>query len=318
MEDRIKSIFEDISEHDMDMLFLEEFASSDDFLTLFTSRINISDYEVVSVQSSKREIDLGESDMTVIIQKGNKRIGLLIEDKIDAIAMPNQYERYNLRGQRGIENEEYDEFYVFIVAPEKYLSSNSEASKYPNKVKYEEVLDYFARNNDKRSQFKTDQIKFAIEKQKKPYEPIEDPRVTDFWKKYYQFQKDKYPDLYLLYNNEPKGTKASWPRFNTVNKDLYIYHKTGFGYVDLTFDGYGDRLNEIEELLSRINANYLADGYTINRTGKAAVIRLEVPVIDVHVDLEKQMDYVEKSFLCVKRLTELVKLMNLDHFSNND
>lgn len=311
MEEKIKSIFEDVSEHDMDMLFLEEFASSDEFLTLFTSRINISDYEVVSVQSSKREIDLGESDMTVIIQKDNKRIGLLIEDKIDAIAMPDQYERYNLRGQRGIENNEYDEFYVFLVAPEKYLSSNSEAAKYPNKVKYEEILDYFSKLDDRRSQFKHDQIKFAIEKQKKQYEPIEDPRVTQFWKEYYQYQQKNHRSLLLLYDNKKKGTKSGWPRFNTYIEKLYIIHKSNFGCIDLTFDGCGNKMLEIEDMIASILPNYYDEGYTIQRIGKAASIRLNVPIVDFHKPFDEQIDAVKKCFDIIEKMNSFVKELNV-------
>ena len=40
----------------------------------------------------------GESDITVIVESPDKRIGLLIEDKIDAIDMPEQPERYKIRG----------------------------------------------------------------------------------------------------------------------------------------------------------------------------------------------------------------------------
>ena len=37
--------------------------------------------------------------------------------------------RYILRGQKGIEQGDFTKFYVFIVAPQKYLSKNSEANK---------------------------------------------------------------------------------------------------------------------------------------------------------------------------------------------
>lgn len=76
----------------------------------------------------------GESDITMIVEKNNHKTGLLIEDKIDAIAMPNQRERYNIRGQRGIDNKLYDEFYVFMIAPLDYLKNNSEAHLYENQI----------------------------------------------------------------------------------------------------------------------------------------------------------------------------------------
>ena len=46
----------------------------------------------------------GESDITVILSNEINKIALLIEDKIDAHAMPMQPERYIKRGKKGIEN----------------------------------------------------------------------------------------------------------------------------------------------------------------------------------------------------------------------
>lgn len=47
------------------------------------------DYIVSEVYLSKADKD-GESDITVIIESSGIKYGLLIEDKIDAIAMPEQ------------------------------------------------------------------------------------------------------------------------------------------------------------------------------------------------------------------------------------
>ena len=121
--------FSDVSEHDMDMLFLEEFVCSEEFTRIFTDMVGVSDPKVLSVHSSKTDVSLGESDMTVVVQSNNERIGLLIEDKIAAIAMPEQSARYSLRGRKGIERGDYDRFFVFIIAPQKYLSQNAEAQK---------------------------------------------------------------------------------------------------------------------------------------------------------------------------------------------
>ena len=74
MNNTIKCFFKDITERDMDMLFMEEFASSDSFLKIFTDKVGIAKSKVISIHSSKTDIMLGESDMTVIIKAGNERI----------------------------------------------------------------------------------------------------------------------------------------------------------------------------------------------------------------------------------------------------
>ena len=304
---RLESKFADVSEHDMDMLFLEEFASSQEFLKIFTEKTGIDDSKVVSVEASKTDPVLGESDMTVIVEKEGKKIGLLIEDKIDAIAMPDQCSRYMLRGEKGIKNGEYDEFHVFIIAPEKYLLENKEASLYPNQVSYEMIYDYFRSQSSARSSFKLQQIEQAIKKQKTGYQAIEDSKVTDFWRKYSEFQKKNYPGLYLLYDNGIKGSKATWPRFNTVLSKLYMYHKTEFGFVDLTFDGCGEKIVEIEKIMANAIGNYLDYGYTVRKTQKSAAVRLNVPVLDLHKSFEEQIESVTECFDSIQRMSDLVK-----------
>lgn len=55
--------------------------------------------------------------------------------------MPNRRERYNIRGQKVIDDKLYDEFYVFMIAPLDYLKTNSEAQLYENQISYEELKD---------------------------------------------------------------------------------------------------------------------------------------------------------------------------------
>ena len=57
--------FLDVLERDMDMLFLEELVSSNEFLDLFLSQIGIEEATIVSAEHSKKDNELGESDMTV-------------------------------------------------------------------------------------------------------------------------------------------------------------------------------------------------------------------------------------------------------------
>lgn len=308
MGDSVICKFKDVSEHDMDMLFLEEFVCSKRFLEIFTSTVGIKNAKVDSICASETDIELGESDMTVVIDSNGEKIGILIEDKIDAIAMPEQESRYEQRGQKGVKAGKYNRYFVFIVAPHKYLSQNAEAQKYPNKVEYERILAYFEELNEPRAVFKIQQIKQAIEKQKKGYQVEVDPAVTESWSKYSEFQKEFYPGVYLIYNGEIKGYNATWPRFKTVIDGLYMYHKTEFGFVDLTFEGCAEKILEVEGLLSDAVGDYLSAGFTIHKTGKSAAIRLTVPILDMHKSFESQIDLVEKSFEAIKKMSDTTKL----------
>ncbi len=307
MNKKTEFIFADVAEHDIDMLMAEEFAASPDFLRIFTDEAGISAGKVVSVHISKMNLRLGESDLTVVIESGGERIGLLIEDKIDSIAMPYQAERYGLRGEAGVENGDYEKFFVFIVAPQKYLSYNKAAQKYPNRIRYESLVSYFEKQDGPRAAFKLRLLKQAIEKQKKSYQVQEDRAVTSFWKDYDLHKLFNYHDLDLHYDGEKKGSNARWPQFGTVIKGLYIIHKTPSGFVDLTFDRCADRMVEIEELLSEAIGNYASEGYAVRRTGKSAAVRLTVPKIDMHEPFDDQINEVDECLAAVEKMANMVK-----------
>ena len=81
--------FLDVIERDIDRIILEEFASSKEFLDVFLSKIKMSNLEVVELEHSKTDIELGESDITIIVKDRDIKHGILIENKIDAIAQPD-------------------------------------------------------------------------------------------------------------------------------------------------------------------------------------------------------------------------------------
>ena len=86
------------------------------FADIFLSKVGIKNATVFEAELSKTDTEFGESDITVIFSVGCKKHALLIENKIDAKAMPRQCERYFIRGNNGKANGDYDSFDVFIIA----------------------------------------------------------------------------------------------------------------------------------------------------------------------------------------------------------
>lgn len=299
--------FSDVTERDMDLLFLEEMASSQDFLNIFLSKINLSDADICSVEQSKVDVEYGESDMTVIVEKDNCKYGILIEDKIDAIAMPHQYERYIARGEIGKQKGDYIDFFVFIIAPQKYLCENEEAQKYPNKVIYEECLEYFCSQTENRCIFKQQQIEQAIYKQKHGYQVIVNEAVTDFWNKYITYKEQHYPELWLVSKRGPKGLNARWPHFNTVLEGMFINHKSEKGYADMTILGAADIIVSLEEQIKTIIGNFSERGVSIVKTGKSAALRINIPVLDFTKPFESYKQEIPTCFDAIKKLTEIAK-----------
>lgn len=298
----LKCTFSDVSERDMDLLIMEELATSQEFLDIFLSKVDLLGAEICEVEQSKTDVELGESDITVIVEKDGKRYGLLIEDKIDAIAQENQAGRYFKRGEKGIETGDYVAYYVFIVAPKAYLEADNEAKKYPNQVSYEECLEYFSAKVDNRSLFKKQQIEQAIAKQKHGYIVIENKIITRFWQEYVAYQKAHHPKLNLQYNGEPKGSRSVWVTFHTSDPRIKIIHKSEKGYVDLEFAGLGEKTAELKELLVKTIGKLWDNGLSVEQTGKSAVLRIKCTEIDFRKTLEEAKTEVEEALNAVEKL----------------
>lgn len=305
----IEHKFRDVIERDMDVLILEEFTCSNNFSKIFLDKIGLDNAHLLLTWQSKTDAELGESDMTVIFDCRGKKVALLIEDKIDAIAMPEQPTRYILRGNKGLADNEYDSYYVFIVAPQQYLDNNDKASEYPYKVSYEEIKEYFEKLNDTRSSFKLAQINFAIDKQKEGYQVIKNELVTDFWNKFIEYKNKHFPELNLAVHSEVKPTNGVWPHFRTNKNNYFIYYKSNKGYVDLTYNGQANNIDNIKKFLIKVIGNYYKEGLDIVKTGKSCAIRLKVPIVDFSKPFEGQEEFVKLSLLATKKLYALSNIL---------
>ena len=109
-----------ITERDMDLLFVESVLTDPEFCRVLVNKTDLAGkpFRILSAELSKSDAELGESDITVVLDVEGDRYGLLIEDKIDAMAMPEQHGRYIKRGEKGIKAGEYKDFRVFIFCPE--------------------------------------------------------------------------------------------------------------------------------------------------------------------------------------------------------
>ena len=296
MEFEIEKVFE----RDIDLYIINKFINDSKFKNMFLSKIDCQDYNICKCIHSFSD-ENGESDITVILENNNKKIGLLIEDKISAIAMPKQYERYKIRAEKQVHDCLFEEYYIFIVAPESYLNSNDEAQKYDNKISYEEILTFISDDL-----FGKCLIKEAIEEKKKGYSVIENKSVTMFWEKYYNLVEQKYNNLYINRHEGARGSNACWPIFLTPVKNIQIYHKSDKGFIDLTFPGVSQYFFEVYDLIK----DALKDNMTLQKAGKSLAIRIIVPEIDFKSNFEEQEEKIVKCLDAVVELQNLIRNIN--------
>lgn len=299
-----KCSFSTLRERDMDLLFMEAIITDTEFAK---SIIDVADlpkgeFSVLDVQLSRTELDLGESDITVIIDIEGHKYGLLIEDKIDAIAMKDQYERYKKRGDIGVERGDYQEYRIYIFAPMKYHDSNVEALKYDYFISYETHMGYFAGKDDIISKVRYLQLEAAINKAKSPANVMLNEAVNAFFVKYKSYQKENYPLLDLRTKETSNGY---WANYATEFGKVYIYHKMQEGYVDLTFPNDAEVMNTFQAMASWLRKRGM-DKILAVKTGKAAALRIEVPKLKMSEAFEETTE--EDLIACFEALSELNEL----------
>ena len=299
--------FGNIQERDMDLMFLESFLTDKEFLQLFLNKAEIkgNSIEVLNVALSETDPEYGESDITVILSIDGKKHGLLIEDKINAPAMPEQCERYSKRASKAKNSGKYDGFSVFIVCPAEYYDVNSEAKKYAHFITYEECLDFFSQKTDALSKIRCAQLKQALAKGLGgTTEP--NPAAIAFFAKYREYMET---NDYKLDLRNKKGSNGWWPHYGTTFGNAYIYHKVSDGVVDLTFPNGANRIETMRFAVHWLNAHGMPNISAL-ATGKAAALRIKVPVLDQHKPFEDaNIDDVKTCFDAVQELSDLATML---------
>lgn len=314
--------FGTVCERDIDVLLLNSFAVNPDFIELFTEKIteisgpDLSGASIVSVELSKSDPRWGESDVTVIVEKGGERYAILIEDKVGAKEQPDQCGRYDERGKIGINNGEYNAYFVFICAAKDYIEENAEAKKYKYSVSFEELSVYFSTKSDVFSGIMYEHIQQALVSSKIPYKKIVDEKATAFWNAYVEMARVKFPSLQLPNGSKEKSKSGDWPVYNTqlnYNLKVYIQHKMSEGIIDLTFGGMADRQAELEGFLRDRIADYETSGFGIAKVGKSAALRKNLGranVLDFQKPFEEQREIAYENFKAIESLHNVAAQLN--------
>ena len=291
----MKIRFDTTLERDIDLLIMEEFISDKAFAQIFLDAVGITEsYRIKEVIHSKTDAELGESDIVFVLEMNGQKHALHIEDKIDAIAMPRQRDRYDLRARKDIAKGQYESYSVLIAAPAKYLAVNSEAKKYEHQVTYEQMRDHFSTKSDDRSKYKKALIERAIIDQKNGYQYVANPGVVRFCTAMAAYQKENYPGL-------PTGTTAWWPEYPTLLHDTKIVFKANKGFCDLQF---GHTLAQALYLKVR---DHLSERMSVVQAGKSASVRIAVSPIWFENAFEDHLAEAEEALAAISELCELSK-----------
>jgi hypothetical protein len=264
-----------VCEADIDWIICIELNSNPQFRQWFGKEV--FGFEPAKHHRAWRSISdqsLGESDLVWLVDDddGQSHIALL-ENKIDAIAQPDQYERYVLRGQKYNEENRWRSFRIVLVSPSGYNSADS--AKY-HPVTYEALRDWFLARDGERPQYIASLFKAALDRP--VYPPI--PWIIAFREQVWKLANLEFPELGL---NKPAPNREYWvtQRYDGFLIAYKMYRNVHKGFhrcvVDLELAG---RAAEVEKLRAIYGTELLELSATVVEAGKSAVFRIEVPPAD--------------------------------------
>lgn len=241
----------------------------------------------------------GESDVVVIYTSGDIRVGLLIEDKIDAQFQDRQAERYIERGDAGI-GKAWNSFWTCLVAPEKYCKT---LAGFDARVSLESLRDFFrATPGDIRSNFKANVIDKALNNFTALGPKVIDRTMTEFRAFYAQQAEHYFAETGVAWT-PPRDAwwGDSWFEFRSKSlpRGSSVTHKTMPGQVHLSFRGI-----KAESLEEALRPALESSDISVLQTGKSASLQILVPPIETFTDFEKNRLLLTTAFASVDKLLE--------------
>lgn len=271
-----------VAERDIDLLITEELSVSDEFREWMAARVfgEPTFGSTLHALHSVTDAQLGESDVVFLFQSlDGARIGVLIENKIDAPPQRDQGQRYRLRGEKGIAQGDWDRFRTCVVAPQRYLESGKHTESYDAEISYEELLAYFQSRGprDARYAYKAKVVLEAIQQNRRGYTPQISEAMTQFVADYVRMAAEQFPDLGVQ-SAKPRPAGSTWIIFVPVAapKGVYLVHQLTAGFVKAIFPGQVAVVDRLKVAL----AKSLPSDAAIVPAGKSAAISISVPVID--------------------------------------
>jgi hypothetical protein len=303
---KLSKPLEAVTERDLDLLFVEEAHSSDDFVQLLANAAFGKGSRVASTIGawhSFTDANFGETDVLVMFfDDANRKCAILLENKVDAPAQPEQGARYAKRAQAGVVSGDWDDARTAMIAPRKYLEASHDASAYDGTIAYEDLVKWFAERDGRRAQYRSSVLEQAIDQSRRGYSPEVDEDVTRFSHEYWMCASREFPELGVAEPGpRPAGSRWLGCRPQGMPQDRYIWHKMNLGRVDLEIKGAAAAVDGMRETCKDL----MSTDTEIVKAGKAAAVRIQVPILDPFAEFAEQIDSARAGMRAAYRLAYL-------------
>jgi hypothetical protein len=292
-----------VEERDIDLLLLEELICEQGMRDLLAQLVlgETNDAAFLEVSNSISTASDGESDLIAIYALGDRRLAVMIENKISASFMPEQALRYRRRGEQGIREGYWDSYLTVLVAPKRYLDAEHGDHVFDRHIAYEALKPHFERENaGPRGIWRAALLDQAIGGSRKSvYKRIVDDATTRFFHDYFDIAAREYPDLRMKRDRDrPAG--STWVQFHpaiSMPKNFTLYHKAAEIFTaDISL-----ARTRVEDLHTAIGP-FLEEGMSVEQTNKSAVIRIHVPALAIADGVQAQIAEVRTGLAAATRL----------------
>jgi len=262
-------------ERDVDLLLAEEFEVNEAFADAVIGHTRFAGRRLRVIETSvSLATPAGESDLVVVLaDSAGERVGLLIEDKIDAVFQPDQAKRYALRARDHQKEERFGEWQVLLLAPQAYLGRLRPEDGFPHTIAYESLAKILRKQGDRRAIWRAEFLEKAADRRATAWRPTPDAATDAFWDAVWSLASSRYPRLEM---SRPRFSKDNdWLElrpgtFKGRPRRPYIQVKGAQGAVDLTFE------RSDPAWLAQAVAGLLDSDMKVTAAGKSAVVRLEM------------------------------------------
>ena len=239
MEETIIPV-ESIRERDVDLILLEELSTNNSFCDWFIRELDLP--ILTSVNGAWRSISafgLGETDILFSYNSNNKKVFILIENKLDIAFQNEQFNRYIQRLNKYLIKKDCDDAFAILIAPKLYCENQNDFENY---LTYETISERLKFYGTKRNLFKSNLLQIATEKLRRGYQPVNSISVQNFWHQYWQHKEEKSPTL-IMKKPDIVPHNSDWPMlYDHRLKNVVFYHKLGQGNTDATFKGFPEEI----------------------------------------------------------------------------
>jgi hypothetical protein len=271
---------ESITERDIDFLLLEELQVSTEFHDWLSSRVFGRPIFKSHIGAWHSVVDpvLGESDLIFIFKSEDETTtAILIENKINAEAQPDQGRRYTERGEKGKADGSWQEYQTCLIAPRKYLASPAQTEAYDCQIPYEEVVSYFTarRSVDARHNHRAIMVLEAVKQQRRGYQAKTDNLMTEFVSEYWKYVQANHQSLGMP-EPKPRPAGSTWINFFPTGfpKTIDVVHQLTAGYIKVFFKGRAPEFQSIEARYKDMAS--LFPGLEVALAGKSVAISIPV------------------------------------------